>query len=126
MDVAQHLGRGLQFHGRGEVVPAALAGDREVGGSAFGGLEIRRRGFRLESRLTCFDIPSYESRIFERETAPEGMMALRTLTGRGFKGYALISVKVGPVRPTCRLWRQWPTDGRKATTEIVAQVDVKM
>lgn len=124
MDVAQHLGRGVRFHGRGEVVGAGVGPDRETGRSVFGALEGRWRDIRAEGRLTYFDSPSYESRIFEWEDAPEGMMAFRTLTGRGLKGYALVTMKVGPARTILRLWRQRPLDGRKTTTEIVAQVDV--
>jgi hypothetical protein len=126
MDAAQHLGRGVQLLIRGEFVNAAIGPGRETGGSAFGELKVRYRGLRAEGRLTCFNAPSYESRIFEWEDAPEGMMAFRTLTGRGVKGYILISAKAGPVRTTLRLWRQRPLDGRKATTEAVAQVDINM
>lgn len=126
MDVVRHVGRGLQVHGRGEFVSTTMGSDREAGGSAFGALRVRWRGVRAEGRLTYFDVPSYESRIFEWEGAPEGMMAFRTLTGRGLKGYGLISVKMGASRAMLRLWRQRPIDGRKATTEVVAQVEVNM
>lgn len=125
MDVTQPLGSRAAFHGRAEGVSAATGSDRELGRSVFGALEVRWRGIRAEGRLTCFDAPSYESRIFEWEDAPEGMVAFRTLTGRGVKGYVLISAKAGPARTTLRLWRQRPLDGRKATTEWVAQVEIK-
>ena len=126
MDATQHLGRGVQFLVRGDLVNAAIGPGREAGGSAFGELKVRYKGLRAAGRLTYFNTPSYESRIFEWEDAPEGMVALRTLTGRGVKGYVLISAKAGPARTTLRLWRQRPLDGRKATTEVVAQVDVNM
>ncbi len=126
MDATQHLGRGMQLLVRGELVNAAIGAGRETGGSAFGELKVRYKGLRAAGRLTCFNAPSYESRVFEWEGAPEGMMAFRTLTGRGVKGYVLISARAGPARTTLRLWRQRPLDGRKATTEVVAQVEVNM
>ncbi|MSS73536.1 MAG: helix-hairpin-helix domain-containing protein [Candidatus Latescibacteria bacterium] len=125
MDIAQSFGRGVRFRGRGEMVNVGMGSDHETGRSVFGALGGRWKNLRAEGRLTYFDASSYESRMFEWEDAPEGMMAFRTLTGRGLKAYGLIAMKIGPARTTLRLWRQQPLDGRKETTEILAQVDVK-
>ena len=126
LDVERPLTRGLRVQVRGEAVHTVVGGAGEAGGSAFGGLEIRWKGMRAEGRLTYFDLPSYESRLVEWEDAPEGMMALRTLTGRGLKGYGILALKLGAWDGTWRIWRQRPLDGRRPATEVVFQMDVRM
>ena len=126
LDVERPLTRGLRVQARGEAVHTTLGGAAEAGGSAFGGVEVRWKGVRAEGRLTYFDLPSYESRLYEWEDAPEGMMALRTLTGRGLKGYGTLALKMGVCDGTWRIWRQRPLDGRRPTTEFLFQVEVRM
>ena len=111
---------------RGEIVRARVGSEQASGMAFFGDVGFRWHALKARGRLTYFEAPSYETRIFEWEDSPTGLMGTRTLTGRGLKGYILLSKPFGGSRATIRLWRWHAFDGREPKTEIVAQWDCSL